>query len=237
MASFNYLEYMDKDPKIYDELVNLISQLFVHYDLDKIYYENRVEAHELLLQKMSCEERPFEKRALVVIDFEMEHKKILEKIESVNEDDNDEMLMLLVYIVRFFERIVNEHIHSELEHRYFTQSEIGAILRKFTIDEKMGWFLKILSGNDYTQTNNKNWSLLKNHIVTRNFYIHYAPASFEANNNHEIKLRKESFKSFIEASSNCHSFLSECRSKGIKDKDERVNNMENCIKDEDHRLV
>lgn len=233
MASFNYQEYMNKNPELYDEFVGLIAQLLIHYDLDEIYHENRVEAHKLLDQKMSYEKLPFAKRAIVVINFKMDLKKILEKIESVNEDNHEEMLMLLVYIVRFFERIVNEHIHFELENRDFTQSEIGAILRKFTIDEKMGWFLKILSGKDYTQTNSKSWSLLKSYIITRNFYIHYSPATFEVSDNHEMKLSKESFKSFIEASSNCYSFLSECRSKDIKDQYERVNNLKNCIKDLD----
>lgn len=49
-------------------------------------------------------------------------------------------------MVRTFESVVNEHLHFELEYKEFTQNEIKTILRKFTIDEKVGWFLKILCG-------------------------------------------------------------------------------------------
>jgi hypothetical protein len=62
-------------------------------------------------------------------------------------------------MVHTFESVVNEHLHFELEYKEFTQNEIKTILRKFTIDEKVGWFLKILCGKDYTKGNSKNWYL------------------------------------------------------------------------------
>ncbi|AKB33258.1 hypothetical protein MSSIH_2568 [Methanosarcina siciliae HI350] len=233
MASFNYQEYTDENPDFYNGIVDLLAQLLIHYDLEEVYYENRVKAHKLLNQKNRDEKLPFDKRILVIIEFEREHKKILENVMCVNENNDEEMLILLIHIIRFFERIVNEHICFELENRGFTQSETKTILHKFNIDEKMGWFLKILSGKDYTQTSSNNWSLIKNYIITRNFYIHYAPATFSVYDGHKKKLNKKDFKSVLEAISDCYCFLIECRSKDIKDQYERIENLKKYIKEQD----
>lgn len=233
MTRFHYQEFMDEDPDTYNAFVSLLAQLFIRYDLAELYHENRVEAHGLLEQKMSCEEIPFDKHAIVVIGYEHEMQKILEKVESVNDDNDEEMLILLVQIVRFFERIVNEHIYLELENRDFTQSEIKTIVLKFKMDEKVGWFLKILSGKDYTKARNNNWSLIKNFIETRNFYVHYAPATFNVHEIHQTKLNKEKFKSILEAVSDCYHFLSECRSIDIKNRYEQVQNLKKYIKEQD----
>lgn len=80
------------------------------------------------------------------------------------------MLMFLVYMVRTFESVVNEHLHFELEYKESTQNEIKTILRKFTIDKKVDWFLKILCGKDYTKENSKNWYLRS---VIFNFWISF----------------------------------------------------------------
>lgn len=233
MVEFNYQENINTDPDAYNALVRLLAGYLVHYDLDDLCHEDKKKAFELLRQKMVEDEIPFETYPVVVVGFENEYKKILEKIESLNYDSNEEMLMLLVYIVRFFESIVNEHIHTELGRMGFTQSEKRQILRKFSIDEKLGWFLKILSGTDYTKEKSKNWSLLKNYITTRNFYIHYEPSTFEALENHIMKLNKESFSSFMESCKDCYYFLEEHHSKEVKDFNERMQDLIDYIINQD----
>jgi len=137
------------------------------------------------------------------------------------------MLILLVSMVRTFESVINEHIYFELEYKSFTSNEIKTILRKFIMDEKTGWFLNILCSKDYTQENSKSWSLLKNFIITRNFYIHYEPVTFEHHYNHIMKLSKESFRSFMICIEDCHSFINNCSSKQREDRYERVRLLKN----------
>jgi hypothetical protein len=224
--------YIKTRPDFLSLSLELVTVLLVHYNLDVLYLEDRDKAAQLLLQKMKNEEIPFLKRAVTVTDFEDDYNNILKKIENVHDDKDEEMLMLLVYMSRFFEMVVNEHIHFELEYKKFTGSEIKQILRKFSINEKLGWFLKILSGKDYTNEKSNSWSVLSNLITTRNFYIHYEPVTMDVFDTHVMKLSKDSFRSFMESTRDCYHFLNECKNKGAKDKDERIYNLRNYIKNQ-----
>lgn len=232
----NSVEQLDQHTilKDYDEFsklfCDLFSELLVCYNLDSLYYEDSSKALDLLKQNMKEEELSFEKRALVVVDFQTIREKILEKIDSVDEDDNEEMIMLLFYIVHSFESIVNQHIYFELENKGLTRGEIDRVIQRLATSDKLGWLLKIICSKEYTSNN--EWSLLNKFIRTRNFYIHYSPDTFEAHDKHELHLNKKSFASFLDYAYDCYLFLKECESTEVKDKLQRVQNLKGFMKNE-----
>jgi hypothetical protein len=67
-------------------------------------------------------------------------------------------------------------------------------LSKLSFDAKLGWLLMFICGSRYTV--NKNWSLLKRFIETRNFFIHYKPVTWEQRNEHSNLLNKKSLTHF-----------------------------------------
>ncbi len=110
-------------------------------------------------------------------------------------DDSEEMTLLLFYIVHSFESMVNNHINNELKHQHhFTHQEIKRVIFSLSMEAKLGWFLKLICGKDYTK--NKNWPLIYNYTKTRNFYIHYKPKVTDICSTHEEKLSKKSIRSF-----------------------------------------
>jgi len=226
-----------QDPRFYEDFWRLVAHLLIRYELDDLCFEDTDKALDLLGEEFKNPKYPIAKNTTIINDFEDDYNYIIAKIESIDEKDKKQMLMFLVYMVRTFESVVNEHLHYELEYKDFTQNEIKTILRKFTIDEKVGWFLKILCGKDYTKENSKNWSTLKNFIIIRNFYIHYEPVIWEQHDNYTMKLSKESFKSFMGCVVEINSFLSECQSKERKDADERVTHLQNHLINRQNALI
>lgn len=215
----------------------LVAHLLIRYELDDLCFEDTGKALHLLGEELKNPKYPIAKNVALINDFEDDYNYIIAKIEYIDEKDETQMLMFLVYMVRTLESVVNEHLYFELEYKKFTKNEIKPILLKFSIDEKVGWFLKILCGKDYTKENSKNWSILKNFIITRNFYIHYKPARLEEFDNHIMKLSKESFKSFMGCVADINSFLSECKCKERTDVDERVNRLTNRIINRQYALM
>lgn len=228
---FRVMERKQIDSEMLSDIfINILSQVLVCYDLDDLYIKNKREALILVQQHLDEDDILSDDRLLVKSDFINTREKILKKIESVDENDTDEMIMLLIYIVISFEQIVNQHVYFELMYRGFTRKEIKKILHKLSTEEKLGWFLKLICREDYT--NSENWSLISNFIQTRNFYIHYGPDTSEINSNHRIKLSKDSFMSFVEYSSDCYSFLNECKTEKFEDFSERVSNIKNFLNNE-----
>lgn len=212
--------------KLYSELA---SELLVAYDLDSLYYEDPEKALGQLMQNLEVdkEKTPFQKRAFIVFNFQTRREKILKKIESVDEDDYEEMIMLLFYIVHSFENMVNQYIYYELKNKDFTKKEETRVVQRLSTADKLGWLLKLICGKEYISNN--NWSLLKNFIETRNFYIHYMPDTIEAYDKHHVKLSKESFISFLDHACDCYSFLKECTSKEVTEKSQRVQGLRDFI--------
>jgi len=86
-----------------------------------------------------------------------------------------------------------------------------------------------LCGRDYTKENSERWATLKDFIITRNFYIHYEPVTWEQYDNHTMKLSKESFRYFMECAKDVNSFLIECKNKERRTDDEHVNQLKNLL--------
>ena len=129
--------------------------------------------------------------------------------------------MILFYGVFLFESMVNEHIHTELTFKYgFNRKEVNEVIYKLSNDAKLGWFLKIINGKNYTKT--KNLDILNKFIHTRNFFIHYKPDTGERFDNHADLLNVHSIKSFLDAANNCYSYLKKSRSEETKKFFDRV---------------
>lgn len=225
---------LNEEKSNYEEAIHLFIEIFpyvfVNYDLDSLYYEDREKAFDLARQCMAEEKLPAQKRFTCVPNFLLERDELYAKIENIDENDNDEMMLLLFQLVRLFESIVNEYVYHELYFRDFTRKEIKKVQLKLNTEEKLGWFLKLTNGKDYTD--NKNWSSINKYILARNFYIHHAPDTFETYDNHEKVLTKASFMEFLDYSSDCYSFLNECRNKEYIEYFERVSNLRNYMKAE-----
>lgn len=213
-----------------DLYTDIISQVLVNYDLDDLYFKDREKALDLVGQYTASDESPAGKKLTCVPNFLHNRDKLSVKIENMDENDEDEMISLLFQLVRLFESIVNEYIYCELLFKDFTRKEIKKVQRKLTTEDKLGWFLKLINGKDYTDC--KNWSLINNYILARNFYIHYAPDTLDTYDNHEEILTKDSFMSFLNYSSDCYSFLKECRCKEYIEHFERVSKVKKNMKDE-----
>ncbi len=224
----NFSDYFTHDEfsKFFSDF---FSEFFVAYNLDSLYYEDREQAIEQLKQIMDSREIPFEKSTVVVCEFLDQREKILARINSIDKDDIEEMIMLLFYAVHSFETFINQHIYFELETKGFTQKELKRV-QWLKTDDKLGWLLKLICGKEYT-SNNK-WSLLKNFIETRNFYIHYSPNTSETYEKHNVKLSKESFTSFMDNAYDCYLFLNECLCKENKERLQRVQKLRDFMRNE-----
>lgn len=206
------------------------TKLFVIFGLDDLYVKDRNKAFKKFIALMDEAEQElfFEKRILIETDFLDQRKYIFKKLKNINDEDTEEMIMILFYIVHSFESMVNNHISIELTHKHFSHKEIKKIIFSLSTEAKLGWFLKLICGKDYTK--NKNWPLIDGYIKTRNFYIHYKPETSEIYYNHEEKLSKTSIRSFLKASYDCYKFLNKYQSKEAKDFLYRVSNLKTRMK-------
>ena len=114
--------------------------------------------------------------------------------------------MFLLQAVALFENMINTHLQIELFLNYnFSIKEINNILYKLKTEDKLGWFLKIICGKDFTKS--KKWKFIEDNLKTKNFFIHYKP---EIEEKHEIYLKYleiSSIEKFLEYSLYCYNYL------------------------------
>lgn len=225
-VSNNEAETSDIDNEIrHSILKSVIPQIIVNYNLDDLYIKNEKRAMKKVLIILKDEQPITEEKTFIVFDFREERKKLLVRVKNIN-DERSELIMILFYGVFLFESMVNEHIHTELTSKYgFNRKEVSDIIYRLSTDAKLGWFLKIINGKNYTKT--KNWDILKKFIHARNFFIHYKPDTGERFDNHDNLLNVHSIKSFLDAANNCYSYLKKSRSEETKKFFDRVEEIKN----------
>lgn len=161
-------------------------------------------------------------------DFFVVKEKIFQKLETLDNSDEDEVIMVLFYAVSSFETMVNCHLIDELKIKSFSKNDIDETC-KLSTHHKLGWLLKLICGCKYTE--NKDWKVISEFIKARNFFIHYKPANTVEYNNHMKILNKESFRAFVEAAGNCDLYLKECHTERYKEIFSRIECIETVIKD------
>lgn len=201
--------------------------LIVKYGLDDLCIEDPNQALIELIKIFDDPEFSLEKIAYVVDDFLDAKERILTKLEYLNEDDPNEILMILFYAVSSFESMLNFHLHDELKTKNLSEDDIESIL-KLSVDAKLGWLLKLICGSGYTE--NENWPILKKFVRARNFFIHYKPVTWEKYDNNSDFLNKESFNNFLDAAYNCHFYLKECHTEVYNDNHRRIELIKTLIK-------
>lgn len=214
----------------------LVYELLVYHDLDDLFFEDPALALFKLEGIVDNDEyfSSVEKDWVITPeDFINIQKRILKKLESLNNDDEDEALMILFYAVSSFESLVNDYLFSELDFKNLSRSEIKSIF-KLSFDAKLGWLLMFICGSRYTD--NKNWSLLKRFIETRNFFIHYKPVTWEQRDEHSNLLNKKSLNSFLDAAYDCYLFLNEHHSDEYKNYYDRIKRIQESKPDLDKQV-
>lgn len=205
-----------------------LPQILVNENLDNLYLEDELQAIMKIDKMMN--EPSFENFAFIEIpsDFPTVKEKILEKLDSLIENDIDEAIMILFYAVSSFESMVNSYLHDELNLKDLSESDVKKIY-KLSLEEKLGWLLKLIC--NVTYTNNENWKTIKKYVEARNFYIHYKPTKMNTKSEHDKLLNKDSIKIFINTSCDCYLFLSECHTDAYKEIINRIKRVEECVQE------
>lgn len=195
----------------------LLPQLIVASDLDDLYIRNE----KLALRKI---DKILEKEKilkgkgefLIISDFKKEKRKLLSFIEKLDREIfGDFPQMFLFYSVSIFENFVNQHLQGEIQLNYgMNIKEVNKILFKLKTEDKLGWFLEILTDKNFTK--HKTWNKIEQFIKARNFFIHYKPELSDKHGYYSKLLTVNSIKVFLDASSKCYYFLNCVRSEKLK---------------------
>lgn len=215
--------------ELYKFAKEIIPVSLFYYDLDDLFFEDKREALLQLQEKIAESQCSFLDDCLIADDFIITKKHILKKLDSLNDNDSNEVLAFLFYLVSSFESMVNYHIHLELEIRGLSQDEIEGMLSNLSTNVKLGGLLKVIFEDRYTS--NKNWKSLNQLIKVRNYFIHYKPVKRMTYNNHYKILNKELFKNFLDAASDCYYYLMEHHSDGVKNYFNTIERINILIKD------
>jgi len=211
----------------YDVLKAILPQLLVAYDLDSIYIKNEILAIKKIY-KILGKEKILEDTGefIIIANFRKEKRKFLSFVDKVGRKSFDDFSkMFLFYGVSLFENMVNQHLQGEmlLNHR-MSVKEVNDILVKLNTEDKLGWFLEILSGKNFTKS--KSWEKIKPFIKARNFFIHYKPEFGRKYSFYADLLTVNSMKSFLDISSKCYCFLARMRSAKLRQYYDRIEKVE-----------
>lgn len=216
-------EYEDLPKRFF---ITQLPYLLVTYNLDNLFLEDNLQAlHKL--REINLESQ-LNKLDWIVIDndFQIIKKKILARLQHFNDFDEAEKIMMLLYSMASFESMVNYHLEAELSIKDFSSSDMKKIY-KISLEEKLGWLLKLTCGNRYTEK--ENWKSLKKFVEARNFFIHSKPIAADAYYTQSSILTVDSFNEFLNAASDCHSFLMGCHTDACKNKFSRIERIENFL--------
>jgi len=204
-------------------LREILPQLIIKFGLYEMFTKNPDKAIEKLKSILASTKGRYlsEKNIIIICDFPSERRKLLSFMRKNQNIDKDLKLMFLLQAVALFENMVNTHLQIELFLNYdFTIKEINNILYKLKMEDKLGWFLKIICGKDFTKS--KKWKLIDDNLKARNFFIHYKPETGEKYDIYLKYLEIPSIEKFLEHSLYCYNYLKKVRSEKFKDFDRKI---------------
>ncbi|MFC1787025.1 hypothetical protein ACFLY8_03220 [Halobacteriota archaeon] len=229
---------MGEETQIPPDLVNRIflkvfPQLVVNSGLYDNFIKNPVKATEKLQSILHKSEKEGNLTAFIESDFLSDRKELLAYITKNQVRSPNIDIMFLLRAVSIFEDMINQHLQNELDINYpFNVKKINdVILYRLSIEDKLGWFLKIISGKDFTKS--KKWGFIKSNYKARNFFIHYKTEKEEKLDNYLKYLEISNIKKFLDYSRYCYNYLKKARSEKLKRHDKMVNTVRTIMEEMD----
>ncbi|QWG83325.1 hypothetical protein [Bacillus mycoides] len=206
-----------------DLLKMVIPWLLMHYNVDDLFIENKGAAIKIIKEKLEKEEILDQKDIMLITSgFHDSKKKFVRLLDRFDEEDfYENKEMLLFKAVSILESAVNFRLHEELQLQFgMSHARINKILTRLKVEEKLDWFLQILCGETFLQQ--KGWAKIKPIIALRNSFIHPKPTDADKYQKQRDSISKESLLEFMEACTECYSFLNDLKSSEVKEYNEKI---------------
>lgn len=216
------------EKEIYKIQREVISQIIVDNDLDDLYLKNENAA---LKKSQKLWKEAYESKntdILVVKNFLRDKNLLISFIKKYEKELNEISEMFLIEAVSIFETMINHHFETELKLNYkLSREKVEHILVKLNTEDKLSWLLIMISGKNFTKS--KYWSIIKNGINARNFFIHYKPSLSKKYEKYLKMLEYDSITEFLSASTKCCEYLKKARSKVYQEYQNRIKKVQSLM--------
>ncbi|PEF03356.1 hypothetical protein COM97_27940 [Bacillus thuringiensis] len=204
-------------------LKKMLPWLLIHYNVDDLYTENKNAALKIIMEKLEKEQILDQENMMIITHGFHESKtsflRMLERFDEEHFFENKEMLLFKA--VSILESAINDRLHEELQLQYgMSHARVKKFLTRLKIEEKLDWFLQILCGETFLPQN--GWMKIQPIIALRNFFIHPKPTDIDEYQKKSVAISKESLLEFMEACTECYSFLNAIKSSEVEEYNEKI---------------